>query len=75
MNKYNYIVAFIIIILLSSCKMKQKKVEFQVFETSERGNKLTKVSAFKHYDSIVSITLYPEQTLQTISGFGGAFTE
>ncbi|MFV9551843.1 glycoside hydrolase family 30 protein [Algibacter sp. PT7-4] len=55
--------------------MKQKKVEFQVFETSERGNKLTKVSAFKHYDSIVSITLYPEQTLQTISGFGGAFTE
>ncbi|MEP3837425.1 MAG: glycoside hydrolase family 30 protein [Algibacter sp.] len=50
-------------------------MNFEVFETSESGNKLTKVSAFKSHENSVNITLNPEETFQTISGFGGAFTE
>ncbi|MCL4149228.1 UNVERIFIED_CONTAM: hypothetical protein GTU68_048109, partial [Idotea baltica] len=50
-------------------------MNFEVFETSESGNKLTKITEFKAHENTVNIALKPEQTLQTISGFGGAFTE
>ncbi|WP_019387964.1 glycoside hydrolase family 30 protein [Algibacter luteus] len=50
-------------------------MNFEVFETSASGNSLTKITEFKASDSLVNITLKPEETLQTISGFGGAFTE
>ncbi|WP_434088359.1 glycoside hydrolase family 30 protein [Algibacter luteus] len=50
-------------------------MNFEVFETSASGNSLTKITEFKAGDSLVNITLKPEETLQTISGFGGAFTE
>nr|WP_229796760.1 glycoside hydrolase family 30 protein [Algibacter mikhailovii] len=50
-------------------------MRFEVFETSKKGNKLSKVTNFKRSDSAVSIVLKPESTLQTITGFGGAFTE
>ncbi|WP_298492661.1 glycoside hydrolase family 30 protein [uncultured Algibacter sp.] len=75
MKKHNFIVIFIIMIVLSSCNVEQKKMNFEVFETSKAGNKLTKITKFKTHDSVVTINLKPEQTLQTISGFGGAFTE
>ncbi|WP_439648423.1 glycoside hydrolase family 30 protein [Algibacter mikhailovii] len=78
MNKRVYIV-FILAVLLSASCIKQKEksdmMRFEVFETSKKGNKLSKVTNFKRSDSAVSIVLKPESTLQTITGFGGAFTE
>ncbi|WOD42794.1 glycoside hydrolase family 30 protein [Hwangdonia lutea] len=62
-------------IVLSSCNVKDKTLDFEVYETSESGNKLTKITEFKTLDSVVKITLNPEKTLQTITGFGGSFTE
>ncbi len=47
----------------------------EVFETSAKGNQLTKITKFPDADVSVSIKLNPEQTFQTITGFGGAFTE
>ncbi|WP_396602585.1 glycoside hydrolase family 30 beta sandwich domain-containing protein [Algibacter sp. R77976] len=75
MKKLNYIVVLLTALLISSCDKKQEKMNFQVFETSESGNKLTKITEFKSHENTVNIALKPEQTLQTISGFGGAFTE
>ena len=62
-------------IVISSCNIREKKINFEVYETSEKGNKLTQVTTFKTYENKVNIVLSPEKTLQTISGFGGAFTE
>ena len=64
-----------IMMLLSSCNEENKKTLFKVYETSESGNKLTRITEFQTADEKSTITLKPEQTLQTISGFGGAFTE
>ncbi len=50
-------------------------MNFEVYETSASGNKLTRITEFKTAESLVNITLKPEQTLQTITGFGGSFTE
>ena len=59
-----------------SCKQTEKALQVEVFETSAKGNKLTKLTEFKPADiAQVSIKLLPEQTFQTITGFGGAFTE
>lgn len=46
-----------------------------VYETAASGHQLTPVTEFPAADSSVAITLHPESTFQTITGFGGAFTE
>ncbi len=75
MRIFNYAWVCIVALLISSCNKKEEKMNFEVFETSASGNSLTKITEFKASDSLVNITLKPEETLQTISGFGGAFTE
>ncbi|MFD1613551.1 glycoside hydrolase family 30 protein [Gelatiniphilus marinus] len=75
MRRCNYVSIFILAILLLSCNVKGKALDFEVYETSESGNKLTRITEFKTLDSVVKITLNPVKTLQTITGFGGSFTE
>ncbi|GAA3656316.1 glycoside hydrolase family 30 protein [Flavivirga jejuensis] len=58
-----------------SCEKTDNKLQVQIFETSAKGNQLTKITEFPATDTKVTIKLIPEQTFQTISGFGGAFTE
>ncbi|NCO64148.1 MAG: glycoside hydrolase family 30 protein [Flavobacteriales bacterium] len=59
--------------IMFSCSQKQLSVE--VFETSASGNKLKNVTEFPKADNPLIITLNPEETFQTITGFGGSFTE
>ncbi|MCL6296396.1 glycoside hydrolase family 30 protein [Jejuia spongiicola] len=74
--KINIICLFLVVM---SCKETNKQanndLQIDVYETSAKGNKLTKLTNFVEADSLVTITLNPEQKLQTITGFGGAFTE
>ena len=56
-----------------SCNSNQLKVD--VYETSASGNKLTKLTEFKSSENPSEIILNPEKTYQTITGFGGSFTE
>ncbi len=58
-----------------SCNETDNKLQVEVFETSANGNKLTQVTEFKTLENKATIKLNPEETFQTISGFGGAFTE
>lgn len=60
---------------MTSCNIEDKTLMVEVFETSAAGNKLTRIREFNTAHTLVSITLKPEQKLQTITGFGGAFTE
>ncbi|MEI7981466.1 MAG: glycoside hydrolase family 30 protein [Bacteroidota bacterium] len=53
----------------------QKKLSVEVFETSANGNKLKRITEFHPGDNPVSILLLPGARFQTMTGFGGSFTE
>lgn len=61
-------------LLAGACSMK-KDLQIDVYETSANGNKLKQLKEFKVQDDPSQITLNPDQTFQTITGFGGSFTE
>ena len=69
-------IIFILITLmvLSSCT-KNEKLEVKVYETSASGNKLTQLTDFTNSENVIDIKLQPAENYQTITGFGGAFTE
>ena len=58
-----------------NCKVKNDALEITVYETSESGNALTKIDQFPTSENKAIINLNPEQKFQTITGFGGSFTE
>lgn len=62
------------ILMMMSCNQEQK-LKFSVFETSASGHKLTAIDASTTVTNGIPIVLSPEKELQTITGFGGAFTE
>ena len=72
--KFNTILSFLTLISTFSC-MNSKKETLAVFETSQSGNQLTELSNFDSGVTPSSIQLNFDQKFQTISGFGGAFTE
>ena len=71
-NTCNFIL--IVALILNACTV-ENKLEVEVFETSANGNKLQSLSEFKAKEGAVSIKLLPEEKFQTITGFGGSFTE
>jgi glucosylceramidase len=66
---------FFILILIMSCSQKSSKLDVVVYETSQAGNKLTTISEFILAEDASVIKLDPSKKFQTITGFGGAFTE
>jgi glucosylceramidase len=70
--------AVLTISVLMSCKDQKATdnvLNVEVYETSADGNNLTKVEPFQVSDSATVITINEDKTFQTITGFGGAFTE
>ena len=82
MEKYNLsfnffkfsIIFFILGFSLNSCKV-SIDLKTDVYETSAKGNSLKKISEFSENKNPLIIVLNPEEKFQTITGFGGAFTE
>ncbi len=66
---------FFLIAMVMNCNEKQEQLVVKVYETSASGNKLTELTEFEASEGISKITLNPEKKYQTITGFGGAFTE
>ena len=60
--------------MLTACTTKQP-LQVNVYETSASGNKLTEISTFRTSETASEIALFPDKTFQTITGFGGSFTE
>jgi len=75
MKVVHYIVSFLILITMINCKGVNSALEVTVYETSESGNALKKVNEFSTSENKVVIQLNPEEKFQTITGFGGSFTE
>ncbi|PWG04957.1 glycoside hydrolase family 30 protein [Polaribacter aquimarinus] len=61
--------------MMISCNQKVDTLVVDVYETSAAGNKLTKISDFITSENVSTIKINPDTTFQTITGFGGAFTE
>ncbi|MDI1317847.1 glycoside hydrolase family 30 protein [Flavobacterium sp.] len=70
-------VLFIVVVVVTMCNCATKKnmMNIEVYETSEKGNALTKITKFSSDKNLVTINLNPDQKFQTITGFGGSFTE
>ncbi|MCB0584886.1 MAG: glycoside hydrolase family 30 protein [Phaeodactylibacter sp.] len=60
--------------MFSACTS-EKPLEVEVYETSAAGNQLKKLTEFSSGENAVNIKLLPDETFQTITGFGGSFTE
>lgn len=69
---YNLIILFTVI--LASCASIDS-LDLEVIETSASGNKLRTISEFVIQEDKSILSIDPEKTYQTITGFGGAFTE
>ena len=63
------------LIVMTSCSKKEEVLSVEIFETSAAGNNLTKIQPISSGNATNNIRLHPKQTFQTITGFGGAFTE
>jgi len=78
MKAAKYIVLSLLIFIVTGCAIKKNlssNLKVEIYETSESGNKLTKIRASSTVDSSTVIKILPEQKFQTITGFGGSFTE
>ena len=70
-----YTLPLLFFFMLSACEPHVKPLEIEVYETSASGNKLTKLTEFKEQPNAISLNILPEKQFQTITGFGGSFTE
>lgn len=75
MRMFNFFSPLLLVVMIMSCSEKQESLKVEVYETSESGNKLTQITDFQKSDSSFVITINPDKKYQTITGFGGSFTE
>ncbi|PNQ75433.1 glycosyl hydrolase family 30 [Hanstruepera neustonica] len=77
MKSLGYIMACLFLGFMVSCNQEKqnKTLKVEVYETSASGNKLTKRQDFETADSSAILKINPEKKYQTITGFGGSFTE
>ena len=67
----------ILIFTMTNCATKNDALQMEVYETSEAGNALTKITKFsvdKENTSVI-INVNLNEKFQTITGIGGSFTE
>ncbi len=74
MEKYLYASILLIFIIMASFSNPSLR-EVEIYETSESGNRLSKVSDFPTVEEITQINILPNEKYQTITGFGGSFTQ
>ncbi|MBK9041642.1 MAG: glycoside hydrolase family 30 protein [Saprospiraceae bacterium] len=64
----------ITIMFMTACSKKLSS-KIQIFETSANGNNLKEIKTGLKTKEPIVISLLPEEKFQTITGFGGSFTE
>ena len=70
-----HIILTVLILLIMGISCSPQSLHVEVYETSESGNKLTLRTEFKKGNNPAIIKINASQEFQTITGFGGAFTE
>lgn len=74
MRYVKFYTAQILAFTIMACSTDQP-LEVTVYETSANGNNLVEVNTASIEETTHNIILFPQKELQTITGFGGAFTE
>ena len=75
MKHGKYLMLILFLAIVTGCDSNDKGLQVEVYETSIEGNKLTRVTDFPEAIELETIKIMPEEAYQTITGFGGAFTE
>ncbi len=75
MKKNRYQLYTFLLIIMPVFSIAQKELSVKVYETSASGNKLSLMTEFSAKSKASVIKVFPDQTFQTILGFGGSFTE
>lgn len=75
MKMFKYIMCIPLAFIMFSCDEKRESLKIEIYETSASGNKLKQVKEFPSDGNATVIKLSPEKEFQTITGFGGSFTE
>ena len=77
MKIYRIIFYSLLVIGALGCNTSADKLNVQVYETSASGNNLVQLENFSDEtnENRIQVVLQPKQTKQTITGFGGSFTE
>ncbi|KOY52294.1 glycoside hydrolase family 30 protein [Polaribacter dokdonensis] len=77
MKIYRIIFYSLLVIGALGCNTGADKLNVQVYETSASGNNLVQLENFSNEtnENRIQVVLQPKQTKQTITGFGGSFTE
>jgi len=75
MKAFKYYLYAFSLVIMGCSNQKQEKLSVNVYETSANGNKLTLITDFSSTDNAATVVLMPDQKFQTITGFGGSFTE
>ncbi len=75
MNMVRFIFYVFLLLIMPVFSIAQKQLSVKVYETSASGNKLSLVTVFSAQSNASVIKILPDQTFQTITGFGGSFTE
>lgn len=74
-KQYNFLIPLLgLSMMFNSCKTTDK-MNIEVFETNQKGNSLKKIKKFETKEKQVTILINPNEKFQTITGFGGSFTE
>jgi len=72
-----YLVYLFLIPIVISCSTTTENAEYKVrvFETSQSGNSMTELEVQDSDQEAIPVTINLEKEYQTVTGFGGAFTE
>lgn len=73
--KYLFFSLFTLLIINCNCVAQKNDWLLAVYETSAAGKNLTRINKFVTTSDVVKIDINPNEKFQTITGFGGAFTE
>ncbi|MBT8231770.1 MAG: glycoside hydrolase family 30 protein [Saprospiraceae bacterium] len=75
MNQTKYLILTILFCTMISCNEKQPTLNIEAYETSASGDKLKPITEFPTGKTENVIKILPEEKFQTMTGFGGSFTE
>ncbi|WP_394749933.1 glycoside hydrolase family 30 protein [Spongiimicrobium salis] len=64
-----------IVFTLNGCMKIEKELEVTIYETSANGNRLKELQPASSASGAIEIRVLPKEQYQTITGFGGSFTE
>lgn len=73
MKPYQFLI--LMMMLTTACEKEKKQLATEVYETSASGNKLNAIKDFQEVQEAPEINLLPDTEYQSITGFGGSFTE